>query len=100
MIGALDTIAALRDENEGLRNEQATLIAEKASLIADRARMEKAIELLCEVYEAARDVSMAAVQDDDGEWSIKGDPEMMLGRLYLATEEVRKVTKGASPDGK
>lgn len=66
------------------------------SLLADRARMEKAIELLAEVYEAARDVSMAAVQDDDGEWSIKGDPEAMLGRLYLATEEVRKVTKGAS----
>ncbi len=66
------------------------------SLLADRARMEKAVELLCEVYEAARDVSMAAVQDDDGEWSIKGDPEAMLGRLYLATEEVRKVTKGAS----
>lgn len=66
------------------------------SLLADRARMEKALELLCEVYEAARDVSMAAVQDDDGEWSIKGDPEAMLGRLYLATEEVRKVTKGAS----
>lgn len=68
------------------------------SLLADRARMEKAIELLCEVYEAACDVSMAAVQDDDGEWSIKGDPEAMLGRLYLATEEVRKVTKGASSE--
>lgn len=70
--------------------------ADAFSLLADRARMEKAIELLCEVYEAARDVSMAAVQDDDGEWSIKGDPEAMLGRLYLATEEVRKVTKGVS----
>ena len=68
------------------------------SLLADRARMEKAIELLCEVYEAARDVSMAAVQDDDGEWSIKGDPELMLGQLYLATEEIRKVTKGASSE--
>lgn len=66
------------------------------SLLADRARMEKAIELLAEVYEAARDVSMAAVQDDGGEWSIKGDPEAMLGRLCLATEEVRKVSKGAS----